>query len=256
MKKRKFIKRLIAVFLTGVIFLLTASFVLDTVEEKRQIKAQLENISNVYIGCNKDWADEAFGTPEFIGNKDEYTLCAYVTDYYVLQIAYDNAGSACGYLITALENEDNLKIKIEDDTYINREEEKGWTLGELTYYDFPGQPVNVSGFVSNGSGRIMYSEHYYFASSGGYYDYYLATLDYGIGLNESDMAYLAERKDIDDEVSADMIDGLQVINRKNCGPNSYGVSNLDHETFSKLLLDYSWFNSQQLRNRYSKGITE
>ena len=35
------------------------------------------------------------------------------------------------------------------------------TLGETSYYDFPGSPQSVRGFVLNGNARAGYYEHYY-----------------------------------------------------------------------------------------------
>jgi len=55
----------------------------------------------------------------------------------------------------------------------------GFTLGELSYYDFPGTPESVFGFVSNGNARAFYSESYYFMSGGNYYNYHVASFDYG-----------------------------------------------------------------------------
>ena len=125
------------------------------------------------------------------------------------------------------------------------------TLGETSYYDFPGSPQSVRGFVSNGNARAGYYEHYYLCGFGNYYNYYIASLDYG-ELNGSLQEFLREfgmpSGDIDDEVLAEKNGGVQIITdrRKSC-PNSYGVSE-SNTTIMDMLLSYHWFNSQQIRN--------
>ena len=251
---KRILKHFMDSFLVGVVFAVISSLLITHIQENiqinREIRKQESNLSNIYIGCNKSWVDENFGTPQFIHIKDGYLVCAYISEYYALQIAFDEAESACAYLVTALKIDDNFKIKIDDFTFADRKNFSNLVLGEFTYYDFPEKPMSVWGFVTNGSGRYMYSERYYFISNGGYYDYYLASLDYGTCLENAEFAFFDEREDIDDEVSAEMISGLQLTNRSEACPNSYGVSDVDSETFDKLLLNYSWFNSQQLRNKY------
>ena len=116
---------------------------------------------------------------------------------------------------------------------------------------FPGSPQSVRGFVSNGNARAGYYEHYYLCGFGNYYNYYIASLDYG-ELNGSLQEFLREfgmpSGDIDDEVLAEKNGGVQIITdrRKSC-PNSYGVSE-SNTTIMDMLLSYHWFNSQQIRN--------
>lgn len=238
--------------MTGIVFAVIASLlttsIIGKMESQSKIDEQLNNISNIYIGCNKQWADEKFGAPHFSGKQNEYTLCAYVTDFFVVQIAFDDAQSAKAYLITALDNNKNIHIKINDKT-INAE--NSYILGEFSYYDFPGRPEYVGGGVSNGNARAVYYEKYYFNGGGNYYNYYIGFLDYGkakSALEENVSQFDMTSGDIDDEVSADQNHGIQIItDRHNCYPNTYGVStgNVD---VTYLLFSYSWFNSQQLRN--------
>ncbi len=248
-KSKPVLSKIAEMVLSGVIFAICASllttYILSGQEKRSKINEQLRNISNIYIGCNKEWADEKFGTPQFTGNSDGYNICAYISDFYVLQFAFDENNSARAYLITALENDKNTKIEIAEKTLREK-----FVLGDFSYYDFVGSPMSVEGFVSNGSARMMYSELYYFNGGGAYYEYYLASLDFGIGVDKLKIELLNENEDVDDEVTAEKNKGAQIVtNRKQAKPNSFGVA--DKTDTMKLLLDYSQFNSQQLRNDYA-----
>ena len=251
---RKGINRLWEPLLTGVVFAVIASLlttgILSRSETRSQFKKQLDNISNIYIGCNKSWADQSFGNPQFSAQEGDYLLCAYVSDYYVLQFAFDSGGSAQAYLITALKESRRFRLTIDDKTLYHN---KPLVLGNVSYYDFPGSPLAITGFVSNGSARALYAESYYFAGGGGYYDYHIASLDFGIGIEKAQFAMSPEDAVIDDEVSADLNRGAQIItNRSECCPNSYGVSASGFD-MDETLFSYHWFNSQQLRNQYLKS---
>lgn len=242
--------------ITGVVFAVVASLLstvlMAHIEENSRDRNQLNDLSNIYIGCSRAWMDEHFGVPQFVGHNDKYTLCAYILDSFAIQAAFDEAESAKAYLITVLASKDDSrknKFSINDET---SKYTKNLVLSDFSYYDFPGKPEAVFGATSNGNARAYYAEMYYFMSSGNYYEYYLATLDFG-KLNNDFEGFLHEfgmpSGDIDDEVSAKVNQGVQVIvdRKKNC-PNSYGVATLaDLEAMDSLLL--YWFNSQQLRNR-------
>lgn len=177
-------------------------------------------------------------------------MCAYVSDYFVIQIAFDQAYSAQAYLITALENDEDLRIEIEDTTHYSKSL-NDIVLGNISCYDFPGSPVSIYGFVSNGNARAFYSETYYYRSVGNYYEYHIASFDFGDlsgPLKKFFEQFQFAVEYIDDEVTPEQIRGVQIItDRKNNYPNTYGVSNgVDIEA---LLFTYDWFNSQQLRNR-------
>lgn len=252
-KIKKIIEKGIELIVTGIILAVIASLLTTTIIEKRdterEIKSKLHNLSNVYIGCNKEWADEVFGAPQFTGQKDGYLLCAYISEYYVLQLVFDEAHAAQAYLITALDNPNNINVQITDSTMYMAE---SFVLGDVSYYDFRGKPEAVFGFTSNGNARALYGELYYYASVGNYYNYYIASFDYGKtpGDIEDFLAtFDMPLGDIDDEVSADQNLGIQIITdrKKNC-PNTYGVSVWGVD-LNDILFTYDWFNSQQLRNR-------
>lgn len=263
-KKNEFIEhpvvcKILEWVVTGVVFAIVASIlssvIMTHIEEKNKINEQLRDLSNIFIGCNKVWVDEHFGSPQFSGQKDEYTLCAYISDYYVIQMAFNKAESAQAYLITALNNKENVKITFDDLTlkHMVVDPTNVLTLGDFSYYDFADKPMSVFGFVSTGNARAFYSESYYFWSGGNYYDYYIATFDFGKidGGIEDLLSQFVMAEDIDDEVNSELNNnmGLQIIgDRKNNCPNTYGVSAIGAD-ISELLFTYDWFNSQQLRNR-------
>lgn len=260
-KLKKVIFKLVELSISGIIFAVAASLltanIIDRKEQQRVINNQINDLSNIYIGCNKQWVDQAFGYPQFIGQKEDYLLCAYVSNYFVLQIAYDPAQSTQAYLITLLDNPEKINLQINDGTLRTA---NGFILGEFSYYDFPGTPESVCGFVSNGNARAFYSESYYFMSGGNYYNYHIASFDYGkIGKNIQGFIsnlILPGDEPVDDEVMSSQNCGLQIIkDRKNSYPNSYGVSNQNVD-ISNLLFSYDWFNSQQLRNRLNINVTD
>ena len=254
-------KKLFEWAITGVFFAIAASIlssaIMAHIEGRRIIKEQLDNISNIYIGCNKEWADERFGAPQFIGQKDEYTLCAYISDYFVIQMAFDEAKSTQAYLITALPTEKNVKLRITDTTLKTTLSDLNGslTLGEFSYYDFPEEPFDVFGFTGNGNSRMLYAESYYFRGTGNYYEYHIASFDFGKlngDLVEFGRQFTFQKiGDIDDEVRFQSSGFNRIIaDRKNNYPNTFGVSAMDTDV-KQLLFSYDWFNSQQLRNKYN-----
>ena len=254
---KSFLQKTPELILTGIVFAVVASLLTTWIQEKydakENITLQLDNLSNVYIGCNKQWVDEAFGAPQFTGQKDDYLLCAYISDYYVLQIVFDQVQAAQAYLITSLDNPDRISVQITDDTLYENET---FILGEISYYDFRESPVSVYGFTSNGNARALYAELYDYRSEGNYYEYYIGSFDYGKtpGDIEDFLAIFdMPSDDIDDEVSIYHNEGVQIItDRKNNYPNTYGVSNTDVDVYD-LLFTYDWFNSQQLRNKLNSN---
>lgn len=237
--------RIVESIITGIVFAVIASLLTSNIisynERKNKIEQQINSLSNLYIGCNKQWADEQFGAPQFSCNKQNYLFCAYVSDYFVVQFVFDEAQSAQGYLITALKNDENVNIEIDDKTMCYP---RKIVLGDISFYDFPTAPMSVYGFVSNGTGRALYAEKYNFTSAGNYYDYYIASLDFG-KMNTTFQDFLAAfnmpNGVIDDEVHSNMNNGVQIItNRKRFSPNTYGVSTID---LTDILLTYDWFDS-------------
>ena len=217
----------------------------DTEEPRQESSELLDQIS---IGCNRVWMEQELGIPRFVGAKKGYRLCAYVTEDYVVQAAYDRADSLRAYLITALPGE--RTIVIQDDTFYPVREPV--RLGLDSYYDYPGAPVQVWGYVSQGNNRGFYGEEYYPAGAGNYDTYYLASVDYGV-LKDGLEAFLGQIQlglsEVDDEVGSEQIQLDQTLaNRKSVCPNSYGVSDGKADIW-ELFGTYDWWNSQKLRNQ-------
>lgn len=106
--------------LTGIVFAVIASllttFIMEGRANKKEVAQQIDSVLDLYIGCHKQWVDARFGVPHFSGQQDEYLLCAYISDLFVIQIAYDSAQSAQAYLITSLKNSNDIKLEINDAT--------------------------------------------------------------------------------------------------------------------------------------------
>lgn len=221
----------------------------------------LKNIGEIYIGSSKEWIDANFGPPNFTAKIEDYVLCAYFSDISAVQIIYDDSSkSTQAFFVTSLSNKKTDKLHIVKPLYDYDGEN---ILGEASYYDIPGTPQGVLGYVSNGTARAFYGETYYYNSSGNYYNYYYLSLDYGelkgtVQDFISSLDLVATKDDIiDDEVSSENIlsDYFQIIrDRKNAYPNTYGVSgtSIDFDLVVDIISDYSWFDSKQIRDRNSK----
>ena len=240
---------------TGVIFAIAASLlsshIMSRIEEKQHIQNQLDSMSKLYIGCNKEWLDSKFGPPQFSGQKNDYMLYAYLNDYFLIQVALDESNATRAYMITALENDQAVKWTIKDSTFqypINNRS-LDLCLGQFSYCDFSAHPEKILGFVGNGNARALYAEYYYFMSAGNYYNYYLASVDFGKTgktiegfLREFSMPEVSPYPYYDDRLN-------QIIeDRKTNCPNSYGVSDSSVDC-TELFFTYDWFNSMQLRDQ-------
>lgn len=253
----RFFKKLFELLFTGVILAVVASLLTTSImnknEQKKEQQRQISDISNIFIGCSSDWMNEHFGSPQFTAHKENYTLCAYISDYFVIQIAFDQGNSAKAYLITELESY-NDSIVINDSTKVFSDE---ISLCDTPYYDLPSRPISTFGFVSNGNVRALYAEEYYYMGGGNYYTYYYATLDFGkTGGDVLDFIKeldLLNDEDVDDEVPREIINGYAIKNRTSFCPNTYGVADRELTNTTdvySLLFDYNWFNSIQIRNKY------
>ena len=87
--------RLLEALFSGIVLAVVASLLTTSIVENKQQKNEQErlilDIPNIYIGCNMEWMNEHFGIPQFTGEKDDYTLCAYVSEYFVIQAAFDKS---------------------------------------------------------------------------------------------------------------------------------------------------------------------
>lgn len=261
-KKHPRLKKLgfktVELLMTGIVFAVVASLLTQYISEQNTqrslVEKRLTSISSIYIGCSKEWVDEQFGAPQFIGEIEGYTMCAYLSDFYLLQFAFNESFATEGYMVTSLENEENIQIEIKGVPVVLA----STTLGEFSFYDFPGAPSSAYGFVTQGLGRALYAERYYFGNGGNYYEYYIASFDYGVFegtlqdfIFSNQYIGIDEKIIIDDEVDSSIRTCSNMLNdRKNNCPNTYGVVRaLNYTTVEKLFFDYGWFNSLQLRDR-------
>jgi hypothetical protein len=250
-KLRVFLIKSIDLIITGIVCAIISSlittFILAEIEIKAENQQKINHLSSICIGSNREWVDQCFGTPQFSAEKEEYLLCAYTTDDFILQIAYMN-DSVQAYLVTAFKSND---VVIRDIPMFFK---NGIKIGSFSFHDFPQSPTTVSGFISNGASRSMYYESYYLAMHGNYLDYHIACFDYGF-LKGSPMWKIPDEERIDDEVSTDILspNSAEIItNRRKCYPNTYGVSagGVDMEN---LLFSYDWFDSLKWLSIRSHG---
>lgn len=250
---KPYLKKAAGPVTTGLIFAIAASIMSSCImrdwEAERQIEEQLDNLSRLYIGCSKEWLNDSFGTPQFSGQKNDFSLYAYVTKHFLVQVALDESNAARAYLITALETDDPINWEINDKTIQTMLDNRSLklSLGNFSYSDFSESPEKVFGFVSNGNSRALYAEYYYFMAWGNYYDYYLASLDFG-KTGKTIEGFIREFGMPEDHPFPYYSDYCQIIeDRSNNCPNSYGVS--DGVDVTDLFFTYDWFNSDQLRNQ-------
>lgn len=231
--------------ITGVICAIVSTLIstaiLNNIEMESQNKKRVSLLSYISIGTNREWVDQSFGTPQYSATQDEYDLCAYTSDDFLLQVVYDKSGSVQGYLVTAYEPN---KIKIDD---LPKLFDNGVKIGSFSFYDFPHAPESVMGYFINGSGRVFYGETYYFASRGDYLAYHIAYVDYGFYKGTTSLGMFQETTP-DEEITKDNISpnsGEIITNRKGFYPNTYGVSNIGRK-MEELLFKYGWFDSMKL----------
>lgn len=254
---KNFFKKLLDLSFTGIVLAVVASllttFIMNKIQLKNEQERQISDISNIYIGCNIDWMNEHFGAPQFTAQKDDYTLCAYISDYFVVQVAFDKGNSAKAYLITELESYNDDFIVNDSTMAVSKE----LSLSKTSFYDLQGAPLSTYGIVSNGNARAIYAEEYYYMGGGNYYNYYYAALDFGkTHMDVFDFIKnfnMQPNKDVDDEVTAEKINYYTLKDRHAVCPNTYGVADLElinSTDIYSLLFNYDWFNSIQIRNKY------
>lgn len=245
------VNKLIDSVLTGVLFAIAASLltsaILGFIQNRYDENKKLENISNIKIGCSKEWTDEKFGVPQFIGQVDDYSFCAYLLDDYLIQIAFDESHAAQGYTITTLSTENNLSINLKEMSLWWAETDL--LLGDFSFYDFPQTPEEIEGWLTfGGSGRVVYYENYYFAAKGNYYEYAIGFVDYGARKSEN---YRIGKEDYsDDEITQEALSGdtFYPIDRKTCFPNTFGVFRT--EELEIMIYNYQWFDTSQLLREF------
>lgn len=107
-------------------------------------KQQLAALSCLEVGSSRSSIEDRLGKPAHTVTRDTYELCSFTTDIYVVQAAYDSAGVLRAYLVTELDNRDSQIVT-----------EGGFPMGKNSFYDYPGKPHKVFGYVSQGVARCL-----------------------------------------------------------------------------------------------------
>jgi len=235
--EKPIVKIIIVPLLIGVISSVAATIIVNhsirVNEEARFDKQRIDSLNNLSVGINKKWVDDKFGEPKYVRTVNGFALCAYVTDDYMLQVAFDEDDSLEGYLITII----NEKFKFMPNTPrlfmgFNK------AVGEFSYADFSQDDAYDEALGSMAAnGRRMYYEEYWGGAPGGYYYYYIASMDYGANFP----CELTSRTN-----EADNYHGsVAITDRKQCYPNSIGVATRDSGKFDmkNTLLTIGWFDS-------------
>ena len=252
-KKGQLIGRIGRLIFEGIIIAVIASvlatFIVEDISGRSKLNRMYKDVSQIYMGSGMEWMKEHFGVPNFVGSKDDYTLHAYISDYFIIQVAFDEEESVCGYLVTLIDKKSVGRLNITGLMSFEKGNPTKFDMvfGKISYYDIPSSPVEVRSFISQGVGRILYSECYYYGSSGNYNEYCFASLDFGKRDKQFDfIEYLS----FDDSEADEETEGMRtaacplLANRKKVSPNTYGVA--ENDGVFDVLLNYGWFDSMQL----------
>ena len=122
-------------------------------------------------------------------------------------------------------------------------------MGESSFYDYPGKPDKVFGYVSQGVARCIYAEQYSAETENNW----LLALDFGrlsVTLPGFVQSIQLGVEKVDDEVGMAIITSPQTLaDRKQTCPNTYGVSdvNIGMDEMYDLFFLYNNFDSLSMR---------
>lgn len=257
----------------------TAPVIVLKAEEMIQILSSIQQLS---LGCSKKWVDNKLGTPfvenivdvteigrirydyngdmiDTSGNKineddivDSFLECVYYFDNIVSVTAYfDTSSNSCeAFFVTLLKDTLDVDI-VMPEAYAFLTSNKA--LGEFTFTEILGEPIDVYGYVSQGNARAFYGEQHYFAAAGNYQEFYFAVLDYGMlnSLEEYILFLSGIQFDIKPgNYSTDSYHSSTLLEqqRNKLYPNTYGISKLNYEITFSLIGTYDvGFDSYRLR---------
>lgn len=254
--KNKQFDNLKSAIISTVIATLISTFLVSCISEylreQREEVALINSINSIYLGSNKDWVDNHLGPATFINEHDDFLECVYVSEIAAIRVFYDVKTSSCNaFFVTALNRKKSDVLGLPElYSYITG----GKNLGEFSYHDIEGKPLQVYGYVTQGDARSFYMEDYYYGA-GNYYTYYFVSMDYGVERKNTSFASMLKPADtlsyIDDEVnvSQNTEPNLLVIsNRSEVYPNTYGMSFQPVSSrIEELISDYSGFDSRQIK---------
>lgn len=181
---------------------------------KGKLKKYEKTMKEISIGESKEFIDKRLGIAYYQYINDSGIIeNIYVLDEIILR-AYFKKGQLISYFFTMTSH-----IKLELPNSIQKFV-KNKKLGEFTFYEIEGKPLNADAYTQNGTGHAFYSEEYYFGASGSYYHFYFMLLDYGI-FNNADVECKDTNKQNEEDVT--IIDSILVRNRKKAYPNTCGI---------------------------------
>ena len=190
------------------------------------------------VGSSRSSIEEHLGKPTRTVTRDSYERCTLTTDVYVVQAAYDSAGTLRAYLVTELGNRDSQIVTV-----------GGFPMGDSSFYDYPGKPDKVFGYVSQGVARCLYAEQYRTDVENNW----LIALDFGrlsVPLPEFVQSIQLGVSQVDDEIDMAIITSPQTLaDRKQICPNTYGASDVSigMDEMYDLFFLYNNFDSLSMR---------
>ena len=206
-----------------------------------------DRISELKLGLTQNAVDAALGQPSHQKEIDQYLVSVYLREDYTVQIACDSSGTLQAYMITLMHDPETAAA-LDPKSFPALE---GFCLGADSFYDYPGSPAKVRGFVSQGPARSLYAEQYP-APSGE--NHWLLTMDFGyLGMPVLEFIQMLPLgvEHVDEEVDLSIVTLPQTLeDRRAVAPNTYGCSTKDisMEEMDKLFFFYIAFDSLPLRD--------
>lgn len=210
--------------LIGIIIMVISPIIVDNVYDKYVEKKEKDKIyEEMRIGNNKANIEDVVGFSKYIHVDEESGIeeSIYTPSGFCYRCYYKD-NQLIAYFVTVMDFEHNAICKFPD-RYLEIVNNK--KLGEFSYYEVNGKPNLVTSYVTNGIGRTLYCEEYYYNAIGNYRTFYFMDIDYGIVNTEYTND---ESKIYDDEISSDNLqqynyDIVLARDRKNSFPNTYGI---------------------------------
>lgn len=238
-----------------------------TIDVPEETKEQLAFIPKLAIGCSKNWIDNTLGPPfaeKTMSIKEDGLLwpfddenskigevlaCAYrISDIAMVQVCFDIPDHSCqAYFVTLLADVPNVDITMPK-AYSALVSNK--PLGEFSFSEIERGLESAYGFSGTDNARTLYSEEYYFAGTGNYYDFYFAVLDHGMLNSLEDFVWFLSNIQFYIGPMDDTLPLPDIINRQRekFYPNTYGISNLDTAVTIDFLCNYFWYDTLMFRD--------
>lgn len=242
----------------GILATVLATYLLSVFSYWNEVKLQNEHLvyalENMYTSSSKDWIEDQFGSATFQYQDEKYLQRVYVTDLAIVNTFFEKDSDVCiAYFITLRDSDDAGKISVSP-AYSHLF--GGKKLGSFTYNELSSYtattvpPEEVSGFFTNGSGRIFYGEYYWLSNHSHRKAVFQGYLDYGCFFitptqDMDNKSHLTDPEDL--ELYSTIDENTWVnLNRKNTYPNTYGIITQNASEIFELIQSYDNFDSTQL----------